>query len=129
MEIVEKIKTFDDAVNFLGESNVFVSTYNNIRYLSNISKHILSYTKLCIVCIALNKEWQDCLEYIESEQSWRPYLYLVGNLKYFVGARLDPDLCDALYSSPYLSFKSESLAKYCGNQFIDLWISYYDAVC
>ncbi|UWG05573.1 MAG: hypothetical protein [Bacteriophage sp.] len=59
--VTERIKTFEDACNELGEDHPFVRSYNS--YASNIHEDnkndtdILAYLKLRIITAALNEGW------------------------------------------------------------------------
>lgn len=144
--IMERIKTFEDAINELGEEHLFVRSYKewmktNIHDQDNID----AFLKLRIITAALNENWQP--EFIRDEWRWYPqfYLYLERELTdkndnwkqtyplieisnynteftYFVFVYSDYAYsCSIAGVNPHLCYKSEELAKYSGKQFINLW--------
>ena len=149
-DITERIKTFEDACEELGNDHHFVRTYN--EYAKNISeenkndKDIIAYLKLRIIIAALNEGWKP--KFTKDEWRWYPWHYLlteselaeksddwkadrhlimIGD-KYqseYAGFACAPSRTGAshtyMYFSSRLCFKSEALATYCGKQFIDLW--------
>lgn len=78
--VTERIKTFEDACRELGESHVFVETYNVFEHDMRASigseslKDIAAYLKLRIIAAALNEGWEP--EYKEDEVRWYPWHYL-----------------------------------------------------
>ena len=151
--IIERIKTFEDAYEELGNEHPFVRSYN--EYARNISKEnkkdvdVIAYLKLRIIVAALNEGWIP--KFTEGEKRWYPWLtlwtkeelsmigkagwkddkYIIltnGYLGYYVAF-----LCSgssytrqgtATYISSHLYFKSKELAEYCGKQFISLWADF-----
>lgn len=151
-DIKERIKTFEDAVNAIGEDHPLVAQYkaiNNAFKEEDNNLHLFAYTRLTIIAEALNEGWRP--EYTEDEYRYYPWFGLYTQEEYddmddddkercrFVGrssynANADGGLvyADAYYGSAYsgtgfgsrLAFKSRDLAIYCGKQFIDIWINY-----
>lgn len=72
-DIMERVKTFEDACRELGEDHPFVRSYNG--YANNIHENnkndtdILAYLKLRIICAALNEGWEPLF----TEDEWRYY--------------------------------------------------------
>lgn len=72
-DIMERVKTFEDACRELGEEHPFVRSYNG--YTNNIHENnkndtdILAYLKLRIICAALNEGWEPQF----TEDEWRYY--------------------------------------------------------
>lgn len=72
-DIMERVKTFEDACRELGEDHPFVRSYNG--YANNIHENnkndtdILAYLKLRIICAALNEGWEPQF----TEDEWRYY--------------------------------------------------------
>lgn len=151
-DIKERIKTFEDAVNAIGEDHPLVAQYKTInsafKEVDN-NLHLFAYTRLAIIAEALNEGWRP--EYTEDEYRYYPWFGLYTQEEYddmddedkeccrFVGrsvsgAYANGGLVYALadngsaYSSAYigsrLAFKSRELAIYCGKQFIEIWINY-----
>lgn len=151
-DIKERIKTFEDAVNTIGESHPLVAQYkaiNNAFKEEDNNLHLFAYTRLAIIAEALNEGWRP--EYTEDEYRYYPWFCLYTQEEYdnmddddkercrFVGrsssvaGAVGGLVCagaghgsagsDAGFGSR-LAFKSRDLAIYCGKQFIDIWINY-----
>ena len=123
----------------------YESNANNI-----ISLQTVAYMKLCIVCAALNEGWEP--QFTENEKRWYPWfdllteetlknkidklktehnLWLVGgssNYGAYCGLAYSNSIFAWSFSHPNISarlaVKSEELAVYFGNQFIDIWADY-----
>lgn len=151
-DIKERIKTFEDAVNAIGEDHPLVAQYKTINSAfkeADNNLHLFAYTRLAIIAEALNEGWRP--EYTEDEYRYYPWFGLYTQEEYddmddedkeccrFVGrssssAHADGGLvcANASYGSAYshavigsrLAFKSRELAIYCGKQFIEIWINY-----
>lgn len=151
-DIKERIKTFEDAVNAIGEDHPLVAQYKTINSAfkeADNNLHLFAYTRLAIIAEALNEGWRP--EYTEDEYRYYPWLGLYTQEEYddmddedkercrFVG-RSDSYAyaygglvyadagCGSASSHSYigsrLAFKSRELAIYCGKQFIEIWINY-----
>ena len=76
-DIMERVKTFEDACRELGEDHPFVRAYNG--YTSNIHEDnkndtdILAFLKLRIICAALNEGWEPQF----TEDEWRYYPWFI----------------------------------------------------
>ena len=58
-DIMERVKTFEDACAVLGEDHQYVKAYREwIRISYAECKDITAYLKLRIICAALNKGWK-----------------------------------------------------------------------
>lgn len=151
-DIKERIKTFEDAVNAIGEDHPLVAQYKTINSAfkeADNNLHLFAYTRLAIIAEALNEGWRP--EYTEDEYRYYPWFGLYTQEEYddmddedkercrFVGRSYSSAsaggglVCaDAVYGSAYsgtvigsrLAFKSRELAIYCGKQFIEIWINY-----
>lgn len=151
-DIKERIKTFEDAVNAIGEDHPLVAQYKTINSAfkeADNNLHLFAYTRLAIIAEALNEGWRP--EYTEDEYRYYPWFGLYTQEEYddmddedkercrFVGrsngsAYADGGLvlANAYSGSAYsnanigsrLAFKSRELAIYCGKQFIEIWINY-----
>ena len=152
IDIKERIKTFEDAVNILGYEHPLVAQYRAIESSfkeADNNLHLFAYTRLAIITAALNEGWTP--QFIEDEYRYIPWFSLYTKEEYdnmddneksrcrFVGRSGNGanmygglDFADASYGSAYsgadfgsrLSFKSRELAGYCGEQFIDIWVNY-----
>lgn len=152
IDIRERVKTFDDAVEILGVEHPFIKALKNHQNMfdgADGNEDVAAYLKLRIIAAALNEGWQP--QFTEDEYRWYPYFYLYTKEQY---DRLDEDekkdcrVVGRAYSSANVSggvvyasasiawsgsgpdfgsrlaFKSEELAEYCGKQFIDIWMEY-----
>ena len=147
-DVTERIKTFEDACNELGEYNKLVNEYRYVES-TNISKDLAAYLKLRIICAALNEGWEP--QFTNDEYRYYPYLVLYtkeevenmdentkkglgligGSANYgarcgFVAAPAGSAFgyAAALFGSR-LALKTRELAEYCGKQFIALWADFY----
>ena len=150
--VTERIKTFDDACNELGEENVLVQAYRTAEFntsgnQSDVSD-VVAYLKLRVIAEALNEGWKP--QFTTYEHRWHPWFYICTQeeidrmdeekkkkLWLFGGSSSDGALCglaatrsdvgwtySAATVSARLAVKSEALAKYFGQQFIDIWADY-----
>lgn len=145
--VTERVKTYDDAVNELGEEHPFVVAANSAawRYPEECNQDIVAYLKLRVVVAALNDGWKP--EFTEDECSWFPWYRLYtkeeidnlseedkeqvllwgGGANY--GSRCGLASADSATAWSYsnasvgsrLALKSEELADYAGKQFIELF--------
>ena len=147
-DVTERIKTFEDACNELGEYNKLVNEYRYVES-TNISKDLAAYLKLRIICAALNEGWEP--QFTDDEYRYYPYLLLykkeeVENmdentkkrLGLFGGAANLGSSCGPVAAYAHSDFggaradigsrlclRTRELAEYCGRQFIDLWKDFY----
>ena len=150
--IMERIKTFDDAFKELGEHHPLVKEYHK-RHLfleddSDISSDLVAYLKLRIITAALNEGWTP--QFTEDEYRYFPWFWLYtkeeiakmdkeerkkvvlfgGNASYgalagFASAHSNhaPSSASAAVGSR-LCFKSSALAKYAGEQFAEIYFAF-----
>lgn len=147
-DVKERIKTFDDAIQELGEEHPCVKAYREwMRVKLANQKDIEAYLKLRIIAAALNEGWEPTF----GKDEWRyfPWFYIyskeeleemdeeersrvVGRAYNYAGAHGGLAFAYAYYASSFsvtysgsrLAFKSEELAVYCGQQFIDIWVDF-----
>lgn len=153
-DIKERVKTFEDACNELGEDNELVQAYRTAEF--NISGNleeildVIAYLKLRIISAALNEGWKP--KYTEQEYRWYPWFHLwtekelkdksdewktenglwlfggyshLGSLCGLASSRSDLAWTHSIASySARLAVKSEELAEYFGKQFIDIWTDF-----
>lgn len=150
--VTERIKTFEDACRELGEEHPFVRSYNG--YTNNIHENnkndtdILAYLKLRIICAALNEGWEP--QFTEDEWRYYPWFWLytqkeinymdedektdrrlMSTGEYQTGSAglacadsaFAPSNASARIGSR-LCLKSDTLAVYCGKQFINIWADF-----
>lgn len=152
--ITERVKTFEDACNELGEDHKLVQQYRAAEGTSLMdSINVAAYLKLRIITAALNEGWEP--QFTEDEERWYPYLVLwfkgelddksdewkdERNLQVPVvvgGATNGSDVgVSALHSSDAVSdsdtvngsalvFRKSEIARFAGQQFTELWANYY----
>lgn len=151
-DIKERIKTFEDAVNAIGEDHPLVAQYKTINSAfkeADNNLHLFAYTRLAIIAEALNEGWRP--EYTEDEYRYYPWFGLYTQEEYDDMDDEDKECCrfvgrshsyanaygglvyanansGSAYSNTYigsrLAFKSRELAIYCGKQFLEIWINY-----
>ncbi len=146
--ITERVKTFEDAVEILGEEHPFVSQWNT-TLTDKYSPDLVAYLKLRIITAALNEGWEP--QFTEDERRYFPWfvLYtqkewdkldegikkggvLFGGFAYYGAAAglvsvysfYVPSDANATVGS-YLCFKTDELARYAGRQFADLYADFY----
>lgn len=147
-DIKERIKTFEDAVNAIGEDHPLVAQYKTINSAfkeADNNLHLFAYTRLAIIAEALNEGWRP--EYTEDEYRYYPWFGLYTQEEYDDMNDEDKECCrfvgrssvvanasgglvyaSAGHGSAYsytnigsrLAFKSRELAIYCGKQFIEI---------
>ena len=148
--IMERVKTFEDACEELGEDHQYVKAYREWMRISYAEcKDITAYLKLRIICAALNDGWKPTFH--DGECRYYPWFYIYTKEEY---EELDEDekkechfysrshddmyesgtvvcsykgvwqLLSGTFSSSRLVFKTRELAEYCEKQFIDIWDDY-----
>ena len=150
--VTERIKTFEDACNELGEENVLVQAYRTAEFNTSGNQNdvsdVVAYLKLRVIAEALNEGWEP--QFTTNEYRWYPWFYLytqedIDNMDEenkkklcrFGGRSTYGSHCGLAYVrshcawsrshslvSARLAVKSEALAKYFGQQFVDIWADY-----
>ena len=145
-DITERIKTFDDAFNALGDKHELVKDYKNLIVCGCVTKDIIAFTKLRIIAEALNEGWKP--KFDGDECRYYPWFYIYNKKEYEelgedakkecrvvgrsssnayanVGVVYALDGCVSSLSYAYyssrLALKTRELAEYFGKQFIDIW--------
>lgn len=145
-DITERVKTFEDACIELGRENCLVQDY--LSTTDKTSSDLLAYIKLRIICAALNEGWKPQFtenekryhpwfilwtkdELLDKSDEWKTTRHLISTDKYqtdYVGFTFaDADYVPSptyTYVGSCLCLKSATLARYCGKQFIDLWVDF-----
>ena len=147
-DITERIKTFGDACNELGIEHPFVRAYNLWKNYGEYNQpDVDAYLKLRIIAAALNEGWEP--QFTEDEWRYFPWFVLytqkgidemdeeqksrlayrsISNAYAYGGVASAGASDDASYAYAYigsrLAFKSSELAKYAGEQFIEIWADY-----
>ena len=147
--VTERIKTFEDACDELGDEHQLVKEYWGVININlDITQDLISYLKLRIICAALNEGWEP--QFTNDEYRHYPWFYIYTqedidnmdeenkkSLWLFGGYSHHGSLCGLALAgsltalshslshvSVRLAVKSEELAKYFGQQFIDIWSDY-----
>ena len=147
--ITERIKTFDDALAALPAEHPMVRNWTAMRGLEDkFSPNLAAYAKLCIIAAALNEDWE--LHWGSDQVYYYPwfYIYSRAEVETMMQDRKDKLVLlggDATYGSTCvlgcvystrawsyasatfgsrLAFRSSELARYCAEQFIDIWAQY-----
>lgn len=148
--ITERVKTFEDACRVLGDTHQFVSEWSVVSEITNISPDLRAFFKLRIICAALNEGWEPRFtedewryypwlllwteeELSEKSEEWKTDRHLISTGDYQTEdyAGLAYANSAAAPSAPYADFgsrlclKSDTLAAYCGRQFISLWADFF----
>jgi len=152
-DVRERIKTFKDACNELGQDHPFVKLYNlyvvtvTKGAIRDTDKDVFIYLKLRIITAALNEGWEP--QFTEDECRHYPWFEfftqnelnemsddekgrVVGrafNLSSAFGGLAYADAYSASSSSAgsfgsRLAFKTRELAEYAGRQFVELYADF-----
>lgn len=148
--VTERIKTFDDACNALGDKHPLVTQYRltAAAYKGDpMTEDFIAYLKLRIIVAALNEGWEP--KFTEDEYRYFPWFYFYTKEEYY---KLDDEgkgrcvlrsgnnayssygfvVCDALYDASHsgasngsrLAFRTRELAAYAGRQFTEEWADF-----
>ena len=147
--VTERIKTFEDAVKATGMTFPF-----DDNQLSYLPKDVIAYMKLRLIAAALNELHEATLDefpkFTTGECRWYPWFYIYTQKEIdkmdeekkkklwmcgsnsYDGAKCGLAVATSDYAwtvshanvSARLAVKSEALAKYFGQQFIDIWADY-----
>lgn len=147
--VMERVKTFQDAVNELGDDNSFVNQYNMLysEFGATMDADIIAYLKLRIIAAALNEGWEP--KFTKDEWRYYPYFYVLTKEEYEHLKDEDKKRCvGRAYSNAYsdgglvysvavnassyssagdgvrLAFRTKELAQYAGKQFLDIWADF-----
>lgn len=150
--VTERIKTLEDACHELGEENVLVQAYRTAEFNTSGNQNdvsdVVAYLKLRVIAEALNEGWEP--QFTKDEYRCYPLFYLYTQEEIdkmdeenkkklwlfggtsdagascgfaYANSTLAWSASDALISAR-LAVKSEALATYFGQQFIDIWADY-----
>ena len=135
--VKDRIKTFTDAYNALGRSHSLVENFAN---LACYDENLFAFVRLRIICAALNEGWvakpednggyYPGFKFFTSEEVKGVKDEAVYDL-HFLEPKFDTKyiavdctFTSSLTSENCLLLKTPELAKYCGKQFIGLWMDY-----
>ena len=151
--VTERIKTFNDACNELGDQHPLVCQYRStyFKYKGDpMTEDLIAYLKLRIIVAVLNEGWEP--KFTEDEYKYFPWFRFYTEEEYNELDDKDKECCvlrsgvsavsifgfvccfagsDASYSytvygGSQLAFKTRELAVYAGKQFIK---EYFDYIC
>ena len=146
--VTERIKTFDDAREALGDEHPFVKEYWSVVNVDlDITQDLIAYLKLRIIVAALNEGWEPKFE--KGEYRYFPWFYFYTKEEY---DKLDDEekgrcvlrsgyctfaFCGfvfvvASFAASYsgtgfgsrLAFRTRELAAYAGRQFTEEWANF-----
>lgn len=151
--VMERVKTFQDALNELGDDHPLVRQFVcvcNIAYNNSgvkLDADIIAYLKLRIIAAALNEGWEP--QFTKDEWRYYPYFYLLTKKDYEQLSDEDKRRCvgrsssfayangGLVYASTLvgsagsytyvgvrLAFRTRELAEYAGAQFLDIWADF-----
>lgn len=146
--VTERIKTFEDAREALGDEHPLVKEYWGVVNVDlDITQELIAYLKLRIIVAALNEGWEPKFE--KGEYRYYPWFYLYTKAQYdelddeekgrcvlrsgggtyssvgCVGcyANNDASSSNTLHGSR-LAFRTRELAAYAGKQFTEEWADF-----
>lgn len=145
LPVTDRIKTFNDAVEELGEEHEAVKAYRAVEwYLRNQMSDIKAYLQLRIITAALNEGWEP--QFVEGERRWYGWYNFISEDAYKTLSDEEKCRCanrtiirpnGGLVSSAYdaasysyanystqLAFKNERLAVYAAKQFIEIYAAF-----
>ena len=119
--IIERVKSIDDAINELGETDVEVAELRKLEN-ANITSHILYKQQAVVIAKALNEGW--IADYTNIDQKkYEPCFYFDSSAGSFVCFDYGYWYSVTVVGSR-LCFHSSVLAEYFGAQFIDIHRKY-----
>lgn len=142
--VMERIKTFEDACNELGiDHNEWMQDKKEL----GLEADVIAYLKLRIIAAALNEGWKP--QFTTDEYRYFPWFCLYTqseidemneedksrvvyrshyNAYAYGGVACAVSYYDSSYTSTYigsrLAFKTRELAEYAGRQFVEIWADY-----
>lgn len=146
--VIERIKTFEDAREALGDEHPLVKEYWGVVNVDlDITQDLIAYLKLRIIVAALNEGWEP--KFAKGEYRYYPWFYLYTKEQYDELDDQEKGRCvlrsgtntyshfgfvfcyaydDASGSNTYdgsrLAFRTRELAAYAGKQFTEEWADF-----
>lgn len=151
--VMERVKTFQDALNELGDDHPLVRQFVcvcNIAFNNSgvkLDADIIAYLKLRIIAAAVNEGWEP--KFTKDEYRYYPFFYVLTKEEYeklsaegkrrvvgrvLVNASSSGGLVYSeeryapSYSFPHigvrLAFKTRELAEYAAKQFLNIWVDF-----
>lgn len=148
LPVTDRVKTFNDAVEELGEEHKAVKAYRAVEwYLRDQMSDIKAYLQLRIITAALNEGWEP--QFVKGEYRWYGWYDLISKEDYEALSDEEKGRCvgrsssgasaygglvcsvansassfSGTVSSSRLAFKSEKLAEYAAKQFIEIYADF-----
>lgn len=145
--VTERVKTFEDACNELGNDHQAVIDYYALCDATCSTKDILAYAKLSIIAAALNEGWkprfttdeyryfpwfrlytQSEIDEMGEEEKKRVVYRSNSYANAYGGVAYASTFSDSSSTSTSfgvrLAFKTRELAEYAGSQFVEIWADY-----
>lgn len=146
--VTERIKTFEDARESLGDEHPLVKEYWGVVNVDlGITQDLIAYLKLRIIVAALNEGWEPMFtkdekryypwfyfytkeEYdkLDNEEKWRCVLrsvFSANSSSGFVNCVVGYYASSSnIYGGSRLAFRTRELAAYAGRQFIEEWADF-----
>ena len=89
LPVTDRVKTFNDAVEELGEEHEAVKAYRAVEwYLRNQMSDIKAYLQLRIITAALNEGWEP--QFVEGERRWYGWYDLISKDKLSINSATHP---------------------------------------
>ena len=148
--VMERVKTFQDAVNELGDDNPLVKQYNMLysEFGATMDADIIAYLKLRIIAAALNEGWEP--QFTKGELRYYPFFYVLtkeeeydklsaeekrrcvgrsgGGANAHGGLVFASSFNGSSFSNTnggvHLAFKTRELAEYAAKQFLNIWADF-----
>lgn len=148
--IMERVKTFEDACEVLGEEHSYVQEYRSVANDNfDFTQDLIAYLKLRIICAALNDGWKPTFS--DGECRYYPWFDIYNKNEFEKLNKDEKKKCRVVGRSSYdayafgfvvfssvnistsssysyhgsqIVFKTRELAEYCEKQFIDIWSDY-----
>lgn len=137
--VTARIKTLYDACCELGFDHFLIQNAKQVELLKKYDVNLCAFAHLRIICAALNEGWVARPE----DKGYYPGFEFFSRVEvkdineefpddmYFIEPKFDTEFaavcCTSimtLVSENCLLLKTPELAKYCGKQFIDIWMDY-----
>lgn len=145
--VTERIKTFTDACNAIGDEHPLVKEYLRVADGNIILDDLYAYLKLRIIVAALNEGWEPKFEKgeyryfpwfylytkeqydeLDDEEKWRCVLrsggYAYSSSGFVYCSAYDDASGSYTHFGSRLTFRSRELAAYAGRQFIEEWADF-----
>lgn len=121
--ITERVQSFDDAVNEIGNDHPLCQVLSTLKYgyrSDVVRKDLLAYLKISIIAEALNEGWEPAGD----ENRWYPFFELSEDSDSVVFTHSGTTDPDCLSDSVKLAYKSEELASYAGETFVEIYADF-----